>query len=107
MDPNKLTLKSQNALAEAGRLATELNHQQVAPPHLLAALLGDPEGVVFPLLQKLGASPRALRERLSGALDGLPKVYGSVDTYLSSDLNTVLESAFDEADGLGDAYVST
>jgi ATP-dependent Clp protease ATP-binding subunit ClpB len=107
MDPNKLTLKSQNALAEAGRLATELNHQQVAPPHLLAALLGDPEGVVLPLLQKLGASPRALRERLSGALDGLPKVYGSVDTYLSSDLNAVLESAFDEADGLGDAYVST
>ena len=107
MDPNKLTLKSQNALAEAGRLASEMNHQQIAPPHLLAALLGDPEGVVFPLLQKLGASPRGLRERLSGALDAIPKVYGRVDTYLSSELNAVLEGAFDEAEGLGDAYVST
>src|SRR5918992_2758523 len=107
MDPNKLTLKSQNALAEAGRLASEMNHQQMAPPHLLAALLGDPEGVVFPLLQKVGASPRGLRERLSGALDAIPKVYGRVDTYLSSELNAVLESAFDEAEGLGDAYVST
>src|SRR5918996_3671167 len=107
MDPNKLTLKSQNALAEAGRLASEMNHQQIAPPHLLAALLGDPEGVVLPLLQKLGASPRALRDRLSGALDATPKVYGRVDTYLSSELNALLESAFDEAEGLGDAYVST
>ena len=107
MDPNRLTLKSQGALAEAGRQAKELNHQQVAPAHLLAALLGDPEGVVFPLLQKLGASPRALRDRLAGSLDALPKVYGQVDAYLSSDLNAVLESAFDEAEGLGDAYVST
>jgi ATP-dependent Clp protease ATP-binding subunit ClpB len=107
MDPNKLTLKSREALAGAGRIASEMNHQQVTPAHLLAALLGDPEGVVFPLLQKLGASPRALRDRVSDVLDGLPKVYGRVDTYLSSELSAVLEGAFDEAEGLGDSYAST
>nr|MDQ3958439.1 hypothetical protein [Actinomycetota bacterium] len=52
MDINKLTLKSQEALGAAQKLASELNHQLVEPPHLLAALLSDPEGVTYPLVQK-------------------------------------------------------
>jgi ATP-dependent Clp protease ATP-binding subunit ClpB len=107
MDLNKLTIKSQEALAAAQSMATELNHQQVEPAHLLAALLGQPEGVTYPILQKLGASPRALRNRLDGVLEGLPKVYGQVETYLSQPLRSLLEQAFKEAEGLGDAYVST
>jgi ATP-dependent Clp protease ATP-binding subunit ClpB len=107
MDLNKLTLKSQEALARAQQRASEQSHQQVEPAHLLAALLDEPEGVVYPLLQKLGASPRALRNRLDGILQGLPKVYGSVEVYLSTAFRAVLEAAFSEADGLGDAYVST
>ena len=107
MDLNKLTLKSQEALAGAQKLASEANHQQVEPTHLLAALLGEPEGIVYPLLQKLGASPQTLRNRLGEALDRLPHVYGQVETYLSSALRSMLERAFGEADGLGDAYVST
>jgi ATP-dependent Clp protease ATP-binding subunit ClpB len=107
MDLNKLTIKSQEALAAAQSMATELNHQQVEPAHLLAALLGQPEGVTYPILQKLGASPRALRTRLDGVLEGLPKVYGQVETYLSQPLRSLLEQAFKEAEGLGDAYVST
>src|ERR687896_714636 len=107
MDLNKLTLKSQEALTAAQSMATELNHQQVEPAHLLAALLGQAEGVTYPILQKLGASPRALRERLQGVLDGLPKVYGQVETYISQPLRSLLEQAFKEAEALGDAYVST
>ncbi|MDQ4029274.1 MAG: ATP-dependent chaperone ClpB, partial [Actinomycetota bacterium] len=107
MDLNKLTLKSQEALAASQRLAGELNHQQVDNAHLLAALLGDPEGVVYPLLQKLDASPRAVRTRLEGILDRLPKVYGGVEVYLSPGFRSVLQAAFTEAEGLGDAYVST
>ncbi len=61
MDINKLTIRSQEALAAAQKLAGELNHQQVESPHLLRALLGEPEGVVYPLLQKLGAQPQSLR----------------------------------------------
>ncbi len=107
MDPNKLTLKSQEALASAQRLAGELNHQQVESAHLLAALLTQADGVILPLLQKLGISPRTVRVRLDAVLDVLPKVYGQVETYISAGLRSVLERAFGEAEGLGDAYVST
>jgi ATP-dependent Clp protease ATP-binding subunit ClpB len=107
MDPNKLTIKSQEALANAQRIANELNHQQVESAHLLAALLGEPEGVIYPLLQKLGATPRALATRLEGKLDTLPKVYGEVETYLAPSLKSVLDEAFKEAEQLGDSYIST
>ncbi|MGH2819284.1 MAG: Clp protease N-terminal domain-containing protein, partial [Actinomycetota bacterium] len=107
MDLNRLTVKSQEALAAAQRLAGELNHQQIESGHLLAALLGESEGVVFPLLQKLGLSPRSLRNRLEGVLDRYPRVYGQVETYLSPGLRSLLDGAFREAEELGDAYVST
>jgi ATP-dependent Clp protease ATP-binding subunit ClpB len=107
MDPNKLTVKSQEALSAAQRLAGELNHQQVDTPHLLVALLSDPEGVVLPLVQRLGTAPGALRARAEQALDRLPKVYGQVDVYLSNGLRSTLATAFSEAESLGDQYVST
>jgi len=113
MDVNKLTLKSQEALQTAQRLADERNHQQVAPTHLLAALLADAEGAVYPTLQKLGASPRTLRERVEELLTKIPRAYverpagqpGQV--YLSPELGKVLDAAQAEADALRDAYVST
>jgi ATP-dependent Clp protease ATP-binding subunit ClpB len=69
--------------------------------------MGQGDGVVLPLLQRLGAAPAAVRARLDGLLDGLPKVYGRVETYLSPALRDTLERAVAEAEGLGDAYVST
>jgi ATP-dependent Clp protease ATP-binding subunit ClpB len=107
MDINKLTLKSQEALAQAQRIAGERNHQQVESAHLLAALLAQPEGVTLPLLQRLGVAPGSLRGSLDAVLDRLPRVFGQVETYISPGLRAVLERAFDEAEGLGDAYVST
>ncbi|CAN5447725.1 ATP-dependent chaperone ClpB [soil metagenome] len=107
MDINKLTLKSQEALGQAQTRARELNHQQVAPAHLLGALLAQKEGVVYPLLDRLGANPGALRARLDELLGEIPKVYGRVETYLAQPLRDALTRAFDEAETLGDAYVST
>ncbi|CAN5572819.1 ATP-dependent chaperone ClpB [soil metagenome] len=107
MDLNKLTLKSQEALAAAQRLAGERNHQQVESPHLLAALLSQADGVVLPLLQKLGVPAGTVRARVNDVLDRVPKVYGTVESYLSQGLRSVLEQAITEAEGLGDAYVST
>ena len=107
MDLNKLTIKSQEALARAQQAAAEHNHQQVEPAHLLAALLAEPEGVVYPLLQKLGASPRTLMNRVGEVLERVPKVYGQVEIYLSQPTRSLLEGAFAEAESLGDAYVST
>src|SRR6266496_1106364 len=108
MDLNKLTLKSQEAVQAAQELARSRNHQLVEPAHVLSALLADPEGVVFPLLQKLGQSPRLLRDLAEEILDRIPKVYGShEELYLSAATRHVLERAFTEAAALSDEYVST
>jgi ATP-dependent Clp protease ATP-binding subunit ClpB len=113
MDLNKLTHKSQEALANAQRIADERSQQQIGPEHLLAALLGEAEGAVFPTLQKLGASPRTLRDATNALLDKLPKAYversagGSNQLYVTPELQATLERASAEAGALRDSYVST
>jgi ATP-dependent Clp protease ATP-binding subunit ClpB len=107
MDLERLTLKSREALANAQKLARQMNHQQIAPAHLFLTLLGQAEGVALPLMQKLGATPQSLRHAAEQTLDSVPKVYGGSDPYLSHDLTQVLERAEKEAEGLGDAYTST
>jgi ATP-dependent Clp protease ATP-binding subunit ClpB len=107
MDMNKLTLKSQEALARAAELATASNHQVIAPEHLLKALMSDPAGVVFGLIQKLGATPRVLQDRVDVALSKMPKVYSSGgQARMSQDLSRVLDKAFKDAEQLKDDYVS-
>ena len=109
MDLTKLTIKSQAALQEAHDQAVARNHQAIEPEHLLFALLSDPEGVVFPLLQHAGANPGQLRQRADEALDRLPKVYGSgvADVRISPATGRLLDAAAEEAETLTDEYVST
>jgi ATP-dependent Clp protease ATP-binding subunit ClpB len=107
MDSNRFTVRSQEALAAAERTARDHDHQQVAPPHVLAALLGQPDGVTYPLLGKLGVQPAALKARLDGLLDRTPKVYGNVQVYAAPTLTRLLDDAGDVAEELGDAYIST
>ncbi|HEX2054619.1 MAG TPA: Clp protease N-terminal domain-containing protein, partial [Actinomycetota bacterium] len=107
MDVNKLTHKSQEALARAGELASASNHQAIAPEHLLKSLLSDPAGVVFGLVQKLGVTPRVLADRVDLALSRIPKAYSSdAQARISQDLSRVLDRAFKEAEQLKDEYVS-
>jgi ATP-dependent Clp protease ATP-binding subunit ClpB len=108
VDPDKLTIKSQQALADAQRQAAARNHQTIEPEHLLFALLSDPEGVVYPLLHQLGVAPKTVRDRVDEALERMPKVYvqgGQVG--LGAAAGGVLESAAREAESLTDEYVST
>jgi ATP-dependent Clp protease ATP-binding subunit ClpB len=108
VDLNKLTLKSQAALEAAREQAVARSHQTIEPEHVLLALLSDPEGVVYPLLHALGASPRALRDQVEAALDRLPKVYAQgVELRLSPKTASLLDRAFAEARALTDEYVST
>jgi len=108
MDLEKLTLKSQEAVAAGQRVAAERNHQSVEPEHLLYALLSDPEGVIFPVVQKLGLTPGTLRDRVGSLLDRLPKVYTTEETRFGSPaLVRVFERAQEEARALTDEYVST
>jgi ATP-dependent Clp protease ATP-binding subunit ClpB len=107
MDLEKLTVRSGEALRDAQRLAAERNNQQVGSAHLLLTLLGQAEGVVYPVLQKAGIAPQDLRRAAEAALDSLPKVYGTGEPYLSRELTAILEKAFEEAANLGDTYLST
>ncbi|HEY7454147.1 MAG TPA: Clp protease N-terminal domain-containing protein, partial [Thermoleophilaceae bacterium] len=75
MDLNRLTIKSQAALAEAQQQAVARNHQTIEPEHVLFALLSDPEGVVYPLLHQLNVAPKTVRDRVDEALDRIPKVF--------------------------------
>jgi len=107
MNADKMTVKSQEALAAAQRLARERNHAQIEDAHLLVALLGQAEGVVYPLLQKMGTQPLSLRTAVEGAIDELPNVYGRTEPYISQALSGTIGRAEAEAAALGDAYVST
>src|SRR5438105_11497753 len=109
MDLSKLTLKSQAALEGAREQALARNHQAIEPEHVLFALLSDPEGVVYPLLHRLGVSPRPVRDQVDAALDRLPKVYaqGVSQVGLSQATAAMLDRAFREAEALTDEYVST
>ena len=76
MQPDRFTIKSQEALQAAQRLADERRNPQTTPEHLLAVLLEQPEGIVVPVLRKLGVDPAAVRQTLGIALDALPTLSG-------------------------------
>jgi ATP-dependent Clp protease ATP-binding subunit ClpB len=111
MQPDRFTIKAQEALQAAQRLADERRNPQTTPEHLLAVLLEQPEGLVVPVLRKLGVDPAAVRHALGPALDALPTLSGT-DTAAepaggSSELVQVLRGAEQEMRELGDEYVST
>jgi ATP-dependent Clp protease ATP-binding subunit ClpB len=104
---DKFTVKAQEAVQAAQSLADQGNHQALEPEHLLLALLQQQEGVVGPLLSKLGARPEAIAREVQAALDKLPKVKGAGRQYASERLEAALNRAWDEAQRLKDEYCST
>jgi ATP-dependent Clp protease ATP-binding subunit ClpB len=104
---DKFTVKAQEALQAAQSLADQQNHQAIEPEHLLAALLEQREGVVGPVLAKLGARPEAIQRGLTSELAKLPAVAGGSGQYLGERTRRALERAQAEAERLKDEYVST
>jgi ATP-dependent Clp protease ATP-binding subunit ClpB len=106
---DKLTVKSQEAFQSAQALAERRNHQAMDVEHLFMALLGQKEGVVLSLLQKLGIPADSLFDRLQRALDRLPQVTGGAagQTFITPRLKKAVERAEAEAGALKDEYVST
>ena len=76
LDPNRWTLKVQEAFTAAVEAAKQASNPEVTPDHLLGALLGQGEGVTLPILQRLGKEPLPLRNRVDEALAKLPRSYG-------------------------------
>jgi len=104
---DKLTLRAQEALEAAQELAARHSQQQIEPLHLLASLVAQAEGIVRPLLAKLGVPVPALGRDLDVSIERLPKVSGVTQQYLSNTTNNVLTSAFEAAGRFKDEYVST
>ncbi len=105
---DKLTVKSQEALQEAQNLARDRGHQAVETVHLMKALIDQPDGVVRPLLEKLGVPLNPLSQRTGELVDALPRVSGTQSgAYLAPDLVQVIEAAEQEAEQLKDEYTST
>src|SRR5438270_2795803 len=109
MQADRFTIRSQEALAAAQRLAGARRSPSVTPHHLLVALLEQEGGIVVPVLQRAGADPEGVRRRANEALDALPQVSGDAVEAPAMDTGTakLLERADEEARGFGDEYVST
>jgi ATP-dependent Clp protease ATP-binding subunit ClpB len=109
MQPDRFTIKAQEAVAAASRNASESRNTEIAPAHLLLALLEQDDGLVVPVLQKLGADVEAIIARTRGAVDELPALSGDAepDVRPSSELVRVLQRAEKEMTALGDEYIST
>jgi ATP-dependent Clp protease ATP-binding subunit ClpB len=106
LDPNRWTLKVQEAFSAAAEMAREASNPEVTPDHILAALLRQGDGMVLPMLQRLGKEALALRNQTDEALARLPRAYGG-----EARLSREAQELFTEADAarseLRDEYLST
>ena len=105
---DKLTIKSRDALEIAQKIAQNNHSQQITPLHLLAALLSQGEGVVVPILKRLGIEPELVLERVNERIKRLPKVSGvEAGEGIDRELGKVLENAFTYAENMGDEYIAS
>ncbi len=104
---DKFTVKAQEAIQTAQSLADQANHQAMEPEHLLLALAQQAEGVVEPILARLGVKSEAIRRQVEEELKKLPQVKGDGGQYVSPRLKESFDRARSEAERLKDEYVST
>jgi ATP-dependent Clp protease ATP-binding subunit ClpB len=109
VQPDRFTVKSQEAVVDALKLASRLGNPEAAPAHLLIALLAQDEGLTVPILQKVGADPASIRSRAESAAHELAKLSGDEqpEAQPSSALRRVLQEAEQEMKRKGDEYIST
>ena len=106
LDPNRWTLKTQEAVNTAIAAARSASNPEVTPDHLLLALLGQEEGIVLPILQKVGVAPLQVRNVAEEAVSKLPKSYGS-DSRVSREFTSLIDRADEVRRDLHDEYLST
>jgi len=108
-DPNKFTVKAQEALQAAATLAGSRQHQQIEPEHLLQVMLSDSGNIAVQIVSKLGANTANLLSAVDREIERLPKVTGASATgqYVSQELGTVFDAALKEAERLKDEYISS
>jgi len=108
MNFNKLTVKAQEAVAEAQNLARGAGNPEFTPEHLLLALLRQEGGIVAPILNKLGLNPGTIEAEVAAEVAKFSKVGGaSAEPMIGNTLRRVFDAAFKSADDFKDEYVST
>ena len=108
MNFNKLTVKAQEAVAEAQNLARGAGNPELTPEHLLLALVRQEGGIVSPILNKLGVTPGTVEAEIAAELAKFSRVGGaSAEPGVSSTLRKVFDAAFESAAQFNDEYVST
>jgi ATP-dependent Clp protease ATP-binding subunit ClpB len=109
MNFNKFTIKSQEALQNAQEIGSGYSNQSIEPEHLLASLVQDSEGVVVPILLKIGTNVNHLKIKINEVIERLPKVQGASagNQHISSALAEIFDVARKEAEQLRDEYIST
>src|SRR5207253_9638718 len=100
-------VKAPEALQEAQSIARRRDQQEILPEHVLAALLAQQDGLVAPLLQRIGADPKLVQARLDDELRKVAQVHGGEGGHLAQRTLKVLDAAEDEAEKMKDEYVST
>ncbi|MDW7997956.1 MAG: Clp protease N-terminal domain-containing protein, partial [Thermodesulfovibrio sp.] len=106
---DKLTYKTQEAIREAQKIASQYGNQQIDVEHLIFALVEDSEGLVVRILKECGADLNSIKTDLKKAIDRIPKVYGAQpleQIYITPRLNQLFEKAEKEAEHLKDEYLS-
>jgi len=108
MQFDKFTIKSQEAIQAAQQLAQGKSHQEIHTAHLAKAIFEQPEGVVVPVLQKMGVDPAVVLMELNKLIDKIPQVSGSGagQAYMSGELKQILDKAFSVASRMQDEFVS-
>ena len=106
MDYDKFTLKVQDALQNASALAQKNDHSEIGLEHLLSSLLSQKDGIVSPIIERVGVNAQGLQKQVDDLLDSYPKVTGNAQMRFSDSLQKVLAKAEDEMTKLKDQYLS-
>ncbi len=104
---DKLTLKAQEAVARAQELATDRGHAEIDPLHLLAGLLSENDGIVGPILERIGVNRGQLDKIVQAELGHFARTSGGTPPQVGRELNKVLEDAQRQADAMKDEFIST
>ncbi len=106
MNPDRWTLKTQEAFSKAAELAKSSNHAEITPDHLLAAVLNQADGIAPAVLSRVGVEPAVVLNRIEGELARLPQAFGGEQPGIGRTLREVLESADSLRTDMGDEYLS-
>ncbi len=106
MDYERFTLKVQEALQDASALAQKKDHSEIGLEHLLSAMLSQKDGIVCPIVERVGVNAQSLQKQIDEELDSYPKVTGNTQIRLADSVQKVLAKAEDEMSKLKDQYLS-